>query len=181
MKKYLVDKNQRELIQVILMSRSPKNMHIVLADTRLVWHVIDYLQRDALSKGAFKCKDDLADSGFFSFWHNMDSFMPAARENRLYVVLDPRRRLLAYFIVRENLGGDHSEGALLVEIFEVLPKYRKLGVGSFMVSWLEDKACIAGFDSLKVLPANGSDDFWNKRGFISWPVEPYGYLLLPIQ
>ena len=163
------------------MSKSPKNMHIVLADTRLVWRIIDYLQRDALLKGALKCKDDLADSGFPSFWHNMDSFMPAKRENRLYVVLDSRSRLIAYFIVREQLEGDRSEGTLLVEIFEVLPKYRKLGVGSFMVSWLEDKACIAGFDSLKVLPANGSDGFWNNRGFISWPVEPYGFLFLPIQ
>ncbi len=105
--------------------------------------------------------------------------MPAKLEKRLYVVLDARHHLLAYFIVRWSLENDGSEGTLPIDIFEVLPKYRKMGVGSFIVSWLEEKACTSGFNSLRVLPANGSDDFWNKNGFISWG-DSDGFLSLPI-
>jgi hypothetical protein len=53
-------------------------------------------------------------------------------------------------------------------------------VGSFIVSWLKDKACTAGFNSLKVLPANGSETFWNKKGFSTWGDFERGFLLLPI-
>jgi GNAT superfamily N-acetyltransferase len=160
------------------MSTISKNMHVVLADKRLLWRVINYLQRDATLKGVLKGKGRLADSNFFSFWHNMDDFMPAARQNRLYVVLDSRHHLIAYFIVNEPLH-DGQEGTLPVDFFEVLPKYRKRGVGSFMVSWLEDKASVAGFHSLRVLPANGSNCFWSKKGFSSWG-DSHGYLMLPI-
>ena len=144
------------------MSASPKKMHVVLADKRLLWRVINYLQRDAALKGVLKRKDGPTDSNFFSFWHNMAEFTPAARENRLYVVLDSRHHLIAYFIVNEPLH-DGQEGTLPVDFFEVLPKYRKRGVGSFMVSWLEDKASVAGFHSLRVLPAKGSNCFWIKH------------------
>ncbi len=152
---------------------STKNMNIVLADSRLVWRVINYLQRDAVLKGALKCKT------FGSFWNNMDEFMPAKLEKRLYVVLDARHRLIAYFIVRWSLEKDGRKGTLPIDIFEVLPKYRKMGVGSFIVSWLEDKACTAGFHSLGVLPANSSDGFWNNNGFSSWG-DSDGFLSLPI-
>lgn len=155
-------------------------LHIVLADSRLVWRVISYLQRDAVSKGILKGKDDDTQSNFGSFWHNMDEFMPAKHQKRLYVVLDTCHRLIAYFIARESLENDGCEGTLSINIFEVLPKYRKKGVGSFIVSWLKDKACTAGFNSLKVLPANGSETFWNKKGFSTWGDFERGFLLLPI-
>ena len=155
------------------------NMHIALADSRLVWRVIDYLQRDAVSKGILKCKDDSEPSTFGSFWHNIDEFMPAKREKRLYVVLDTRHRLIAYFIARWSLENEGREGTCPIDIFEVLPKYRKRGVGSFAVSWLKDKACAAGFHSLRVLPTNGSNAFWENNGFSSWGLSD-GFLLLPI-
>lgn len=161
------------------MSTNPKYMHVVLADMRLVWRVINYLQRDVVLKGVLKHKDGLPDSKLGSFWYNMDDFMPAARQNRLYVVLDSCCRLIAYFIVRYSLEYDGHEGTLPIDVFEVLPRYRKKGVGSFIVSWLEDKASTAGFDSLKVLPANESETFWIKKGFSSWG-DSYGFLLLPI-
>ncbi len=151
----------------------------MLADMRLVWRVINYLQRDVVLKGVLKHKDDdLPDSKISSFWYNMDDFMPAARQNRLYVVLDSCCRLIAYFIVRHSLEHDGS-GTLPVDIFEVLPRFRKKGVGSFIVSWLEDKALIAGFDSLKVFPVNDSKRFWIKKGFSSWG-DSNGFLLLQI-
>jgi GNAT superfamily N-acetyltransferase len=161
------------------MPANKKNMHVVLADSRLVWRVINYLQRDAVLKGVLKCKDDDTHSTFGSFWHNMDDVMQARRESRLYVVLDASHHLIAYFITRWCLDRDGADGTLPIDIFEVLPKYRKRGVGSFIVSWLKDKACIAGFDSLRVLPANGSDEFWNKKGFSSWG-DSHGFLSLPI-
>lgn len=154
-------------------------MHVVLAGSRLVWRIINYLQRDAASKGALKVNADFEGSGISSFWYNLDEFMPAFREKRLYVVLDARHHLIAYFIARWSLEDDGREGTLPIDIFEVLPKYRKRGVGSFMVSWLKDKACTAGFRSLKVLPANDSDAFWNKQGFSAWG-DTNGFLLLPI-
>ena len=159
-------------------------MHVVLADSRLLWRVIDYLQRDAATKDILLCSDD---STVGSFWHNMDEFTPAKREDRLYVVLDTRHRLMAYFITRRTLENDESDGAiptdkgtLFIDIFEVLPKYRNKDVGSFMVSWIEGKACTAGYHSLSVLPANSSNAFWNKKGFGVWPGSAAGYLLLPI-
>ena len=153
-------------------------MHIALAGSRHVWRIIDYLQRDACSKGILKVDSDIQHT-VSSFWHNVDEFMPAFRENRLYVVLDTRYRIIAYFIARWSLDNDGREGSLPIDIFEVLPKYRNAGVGSFMVSWLKDKACTAGFHSLKIHPANGSDVFWNKQGFSAWE-NIDGFLLLPI-
>jgi len=155
-------------------------MHVVLADMRLVWRVISYLQRDVVLKGVLKHKDcPPPDSKLGSFWYNLDEFMPAARENRLYVVLDSCCHLIAYFIVSHSLEHNGRDGTLTIDIFEVLPRYRKKGVGSFTVSWLEDKASIAGFHSLKVLPANDSKLFWIKKGFSSWG-DSYGFLLLPV-
>jgi GNAT superfamily N-acetyltransferase len=161
------------------MPASKKNIRVVVADSRLVWRVINYLQCDAVSKGVLKNKDSETHSSFSSFWYNMDEFMQARRENRLYVVLDASHHLIAYFIARWSLEHDGREGTLPIDIFEVLPKYRNRGVGSFIVSWLEGKARTVGFHSLKVLPANCSDDFWNKKGFSSWG-DSYGYLTLPI-
>jgi GNAT superfamily N-acetyltransferase len=143
-------------------------MQIVSAGSQHVWRVMDYLQRDAASKGALRKDDDVQHLTFSSFWHNMDEFMPAFRQTRLYVVLDARNRLLAYCIARESLEYDGREGTLPIDIFEVLPRYRKKGVGSFMVSWLKERACTAGFNSLQVCPANGSNTFWEKNGFSTW-------------
>jgi GNAT superfamily N-acetyltransferase len=165
--------------QIAQMSKIPKNTQVVLADRRLAWRVINYLQRDAVLKGILKGKYGDTHSNFGSFWHNMDEFMPALRQDRLYVVLDSRHHLMAYFITRHSLEPDGRNGTLPIDIFEVLPKYRKRGVGSFIVSWLEEKASLAGFDSLKVLPANGSDNFWDKRGFNPWG-DSHGFLFLPI-
>lgn len=156
-------------------------MYVVLADLRLVWRVIDYLQRDAALKGVLKCNEDSHHSRISSFWNNLDEFMPAFNENRLYVVINTRRHLIAYFITRWSLENNDLpiNGTLSIDIFEVLPKHRKKGVGSFTVSWLEEKAHTVGFHSLRVLPANSSDVFWNKQGFSAWG-DSHGYLLLPI-
>jgi GNAT superfamily N-acetyltransferase len=165
----LIPKTQENMLVA-----NANKMRVVLADSRHVWRIIDYLQRDAASKGAKKTEV----KNFGSFWNNMEEFMPAFHEKRLYVVLDTRKRLLAYFIARWGLD-DGREGALPIDIFEVLPKYRKRGVGSFMVSWLEDKACTAGFHSIEVRPANGSNAFWENNGFGPW-TEKMGFLVLPV-
>ena len=154
-------------------------MHIKLAGLRHIWRVIDYLQHDAASKGALRCNDGIEHLASGSFWFNMDEFMPAFREDRLYVVLDTRHRLIAYCITHMSLENNGYEGTLPIDIFEVLHKSRGKGIGSFMVSWLKDKACAAGFHSLKVLPANGSDIFWDKNGFSAWG-HSHGHIFLPI-
>jgi GNAT superfamily N-acetyltransferase len=165
--------------QIAQMSKIANNMQVILADRRLTWRVINYLQRDAVLKGISKGKYGDTHSNFESFWYNMDEFMPALREDRLYVVLDSSHHLMAYFITRHSLEHDGRNGTLPIDIFEVLPKYRKRGVGSFMVSRLKGKASRAGFHSLKVLPANDSDNFWNKRGFYP-SIDSHGFLLLAI-
>jgi hypothetical protein len=154
-------------------------MRVVLADSSRVWRVMNYLQRDAVSKGVLKCKDNDTRSNFLVPGTTWTNLWKPKRQFRLYVVLDASHHLIAYFIARWSLEHDGREGTLPVDIFEVLPKYRKQGVGSFIVCCLRDKACTAGFDSLKVLPANGSDDFWNKKGFSSWG-DSHGFLSLPI-
>ena len=94
-------------------------MYVVLADSRLLWRVIDYLQRDIASKGIMQCGDT---STVFGFWHNLAEFTPAKREGRLYVVLNTRHHLIAYFITRWTLENKDMNGSIPVDIFEVLPK-----------------------------------------------------------
>lgn len=138
-------------------------MHILLADERLVWRVMNYLQRDAVSQGVKK-----RNATFKSFWYNMEEFMPAWRENRLYVILDAKGHLMAYFITSESLEYSDREGNISIDIFEVLPKFRRKNTGSLSVSWIKTKACCCGFHSLRVLPVNSSNAFWNKQGFSLW-------------
>jgi GNAT superfamily N-acetyltransferase len=155
-------------------------MHAALADDRLLWRIINYLQRDAYNKGILKGKND----PIGSFWNNMDEITQATKTRKLYVVLNTRNHLLAYFVTRWSLEDDNIEspsekGALSIDIFETLSTYRNKGVGSFTVSWLEDKARTAGYNSLRVLAVNNSKAFWEKKGFDTWGFSD-GHLYLPI-
>ena len=137
----------------------PENKH-------KLWHVVDYLQRDAAAKGLLKNPTE----SFGSFWNNLDTIME--NKSKLYVASNSRDSLVGYMVLF-----DRQDGTLSLDIFEVLPRYRNKGFGKEMVEWLRQKALASGFHSIKIIPANHSENFWKGLGFSDWGM---GGLLLPI-
>ena len=141
---------------------------------RYLWRIVDYLQQDAAKKGA----KDRKPKEFGSFWNNLDQI--TQNREKVFVVRNARNHLIGYMVVDKYLSNpdDKYNGTLDLDIFEVLPRYRGKCVGSQMIKWLSERAVARGFNSIRVLPANDSEGFWETLGFDERPAD-HG-LLLPI-
>ena len=119
---------------------------------RYLWRIVDYLQRDAASKGVRNPKN----GEFGSFWNNLNHI--TEDKGRVFIALNSRNQLVGYMVADEYLtieefAQKECSGDLYLEIMEVLPRYRRKGIGRHMVQWLKEKASAKGFSSISVLPA----------------------------
>ena len=134
---------------------------------RYLWRIVDYLQRDAANKGA----RDHNKNEFGSFWNNLNQI--TEDNEKVWVALNTRNHLIGYMVLDKRLSNpdDKYNGTLNLGIFEVLPRYRGKRVGHQMIAWLTERAVARGFHSIRVLPANDSEGYWEAEGFDKWPTD----------
>lgn len=131
------------------------------------WRVIDYLQRDAKRLGVLK-----GNLRFGSFWHNISSVTHNIM--RLFIALDKRNRVLGYMVV-ENLDSSWKEDIPIVEIIEVLPQYRRRGIGTAMMQWAIERTRAKSSLTMRLNPLEGKEAFFTRLGFAK--TERKGYVL----
>jgi GNAT superfamily N-acetyltransferase len=136
------------------------------------WKIVNALQTDAKRKGVLKGKD------FGSFWNNLDDI--THDPTKCFVAVHTATKQIIGYMVLDKAIGFNSDAAgttATVNVFEVFPRWRTKGNGTEMLEWLIQKAQTRGYSSLRLQPANKSEGFWEKNGFIELD---HGYLTLPI-
>jgi GNAT superfamily N-acetyltransferase len=142
---------------------------------KYLWRIINHIQRDAVKKGILR-----SESGFGSFWNNLDDITSAAKHDKLYVAVNPQNHIIGYMVIGRIFDLLHPDSGILpLDIFEVLPRFRNKGNGQKMVQLLKDAAVSSGYCGIEVESANNSNGFWNKMGF-TWPDDHSGKFICPI-
>lgn len=122
------------------------------------WRVIDHLQKDAKRHGILR-----GFSHFGSFWHNMGAITdnPA----RVYIAISKQSRVMGY-MVAQYLDSELTEDEPEVVIIEVLPAFRRRGVGTAMMRWAMDLSRERKTANMSLDPLPGNEAFFEKLGFV---------------
>jgi ribosomal protein S18 acetylase RimI-like enzyme len=129
-----------------------------LDDRRHFWRVIDYLQKDAKKHGILKGK-----SNFGSFWHNIS--VVTHNPCRVYIALSKQNRVMGY-MVADNLQSGWKEDEPEIHIIEVLPQFRRRGVGTAMMRWAMELSSARKTEKMSLEPLSGNEAFFEKLGFV---------------
>ena len=122
------------------------------------WRVIDHLQKDAKRHGILR-----GFSHFGSFWHNMGAITnnPA----QVYIAISKQSRVMGY-MVAQYLESELTEDEPEVVIIEVLPAFRRRGVGTAMMRWAMDLSSARKTGNMSLDPLKGKEAFFEKLGFV---------------
>ena len=122
------------------------------------WRVIDHLQKDAKRHGILR-----GFSHFGSFWHNMGAITnnPA----QVYIAISKQSRVMGY-MVAQYLESELTEDEPEVVIIEVLPAFRRRGVGTAMMRWAMDLSSARKTANMSLDPLPGNEVFFEKLGFV---------------
>ena len=122
------------------------------------WRVIDYLQKDAKKHGVLK-----GNSNFGSFWHNIGAV--THNPTRVYIAIGKQNRVMGYMIV-DNLRAQCDFDEPEVQIIEVLPQFRRRGVGTAMMRWAMDLSSARKTKKMSLDLLKGNEAFFEKLGFV---------------
>ena len=129
-----------------------------LDDRKYYWRVIDYLQKDAKKNAILKGK-----THFGSFWHNMGAITNNAAQ--VYIAINKQSRVMGY-MVAQYLESELKEDEPEIVIIEVLPAFRRRGVGTAMMRWAMDLSSARKTGNMSLDPLKGKEAFFEKLGFV---------------